>query len=112
MASQVRVIEASRDLGWYALTAGFNVSVIVWLAALGSLRLVLRTGGGQITAIGPGCRSGRLDPNSRSCSEAELGGPHAFIDLYLPRFPPRLSCATRGPYLPSSYGSDAMGAGV
>ena len=47
----VRVIEASRDLGWYALIAGFNVSVIVWLAALGSLRLVLRTGGGQITAI-------------------------------------------------------------
>jgi hypothetical protein len=46
-----RVIEASRDLGWYALTAGFNVSVIVWLAALGSIRLVLRTGGGQITAI-------------------------------------------------------------
>lgn len=46
-----RVIEASRDLGWYALTAGFNVSVIVWLAALGSIRLVLRAGGGQITAI-------------------------------------------------------------
>jgi hypothetical protein len=46
-----RVIEASRDLGLYALIAGFNVSVIVWLAALGSIRLVLRAGGGQITAI-------------------------------------------------------------
>jgi hypothetical protein len=43
-----RVIETSRDLGWDALTAGFNVSVIAWLAALGSLRLVLRTEGGQI----------------------------------------------------------------
>jgi hypothetical protein len=46
-----RVIETSRDLGWDALTAGFNVSVIAWLAALGSIRLVLRTGGGQIRLI-------------------------------------------------------------
>jgi hypothetical protein len=46
-----RVIEASRSLGWYALTAGFDVSVIVWLAALGSLHLVLRAGGGQITRL-------------------------------------------------------------
>jgi hypothetical protein len=46
-----RVIETSRDLGWDALTAGFNVSVIVWLAALGSLRLALWVGGGQITRL-------------------------------------------------------------
>src|SRR4051794_22619291 len=46
-----RIIEASHEFGWYAVAAGFDVSVIVWLAALGSLRLVLRTGGGQITRL-------------------------------------------------------------
>jgi hypothetical protein len=46
-----RIIGSSLQLGWYAVTAGFNVSVIAWLAALGSLRLVLRTGGGQITRL-------------------------------------------------------------
>jgi len=46
-----RVIDASRELGWGALTAGFNVSAIVWLAILASLRLVLRTDKGQIKAL-------------------------------------------------------------
>ena len=45
------IIASSRQLGWYALTAGFDVSVIAWLAALASLRLVLRTEGGQITPL-------------------------------------------------------------
>src|SRR3954451_7669842 len=46
-----RAIEAARDLGWQALTAGFNVSAVVWLAVFASLRLVLRTGEGQIKAL-------------------------------------------------------------
>ena len=47
-----RVIEAVRELGWHdALTAGFNVSAIVWFAVFASLRLVLRTGEGQVKAL-------------------------------------------------------------
>jgi exosortase/archaeosortase family protein len=46
-----RAVEASRELGWHALAAGFDVSAIVWLAVLASLRLVLRTGKGKVTAI-------------------------------------------------------------
>ena len=46
-----RAIEAVRELGWHALTAGFNVSAIVWLAVFASLRLVLRTGEGQVKAL-------------------------------------------------------------
>jgi len=45
-----RAIEAVRELGWHALTAGFNVSAIVWFAVFASLRLVLRTGEGQVKA--------------------------------------------------------------
>ena len=54
------MIEASRELGWQALTAGFNVSAIVWLAILASLRLVLRTGEGQIKAMRSGDWGDRL----------------------------------------------------
>jgi hypothetical protein len=46
-----RAIEAVRELGWHALTAGFNVSAIVWFAVFASLRLVLRTGEGQVKAL-------------------------------------------------------------
>ena len=46
-----RAIEASRELGWQAVTAGFNVSAIVWLAVLASLGLVLRTGEEKVKAI-------------------------------------------------------------
>jgi hypothetical protein len=46
-----RAIEASRELGWGAVISGFNVSAIVWIAILATLRLVLRTKGGQITAL-------------------------------------------------------------
>src|SRR5215207_4554717 len=46
-----RVIEAVRELGWHALTAGFNVSAIVWLSVFASLRLVLRTGEDQIKTL-------------------------------------------------------------
>src|SRR3954454_17086472 len=46
-----RAIEASRELGWHALTAGFNVSAIVWLAVLASLGLVLRTSEEKVNAI-------------------------------------------------------------
>src|SRR3954469_25740652 len=46
-----RVIEASRELGWGAIPAGFNVSAIVWLAVIASLRLVLRADGGQIKSM-------------------------------------------------------------
>src|SRR3954453_8134225 len=45
-----RAIEASRELGWQAVTAGFNVSAIVWLAVPASLGLVLRTGEEKVKA--------------------------------------------------------------
>jgi len=46
-----RAIEASRELGWHAVTAGFNVSAIVWLAVLASLGLVLRRDEEKVKAL-------------------------------------------------------------
>src|SRR3954470_18768918 len=50
-----RAIEAVRELGWQALTAGFNGRAIVWFWGFAGLRLVLRTGEGegQVKALDP-----------------------------------------------------------